>query len=117
MYPLLTETYKQPLILYKNCLKFLFIILQPYSGLLSSSCYVCFINRNPKGRTGLRGRGRLIRWGPNHYVMVVISRWKKKDNSEEFIVVDGKRLLEVVAIQKNGNREPTLPRVRSRYRE
>ena len=49
--------------------------------------------------------------------MVVISRWKKKDNSEEFIVVDGKRLLEVVAIQKNGNREPTLPRVRSCYRE
>ena len=29
---------------------------------------------NPCGRTGLRGRGSLLRWGPNHYVMLVITR-------------------------------------------
>ena len=30
---------------------------------------------NPYGRTGLKGRGSLMRWGPNHYVMVVITRY------------------------------------------
>lgn len=29
---------------------------------------------NPCGRTGLIGRGALLRWGPNHYLMVVITR-------------------------------------------
>lgn len=32
---------------------------------------------NPLGRTGLRGKGALPRWGPNHYVFVVITRWQK----------------------------------------
>ncbi|CAG5136880.1 unnamed protein product, partial [Candidula unifasciata] len=31
--------------------------------------------RNPMGRTGLRGRGNLWRWGPNHMIQAVISRW------------------------------------------
>ncbi|KAH9510313.1 ADP-ribose pyrophosphatase, mitochondrial [Bulinus truncatus] len=34
------------------------------------------VPRNPMGRTGLRGRGNLYRWGPNHNVKAVISRWK-----------------------------------------
>ncbi|XP_035224664.1 ADP-ribose pyrophosphatase, mitochondrial-like [Stegodyphus dumicola] len=29
---------------------------------------------NPKGRTGLSGRGRLGRWGPNHAVDAVVTR-------------------------------------------
>lgn len=29
---------------------------------------------NPMGRTGLRGRGLLFRWGPNHLIKAVISR-------------------------------------------
>ncbi|KHJ42063.1 hypothetical protein D918_07786 [Trichuris suis] len=29
---------------------------------------------NPRGRTGLHGRGRLLRFGPNHRVAVIISR-------------------------------------------
>ncbi len=29
---------------------------------------------NPFGRTGLRGRGSLPRWGPNHYLMLIITR-------------------------------------------
>ncbi|OTF77807.1 hypothetical protein BLA29_000632 [Euroglyphus maynei] len=28
------------------------------------------------GRTGLRGKGNLPRWGPNHYVMLLVSRTK-----------------------------------------
>ncbi|KAK0055225.1 transient receptor potential cation channel subfamily M member-like 2, partial [Biomphalaria pfeifferi] len=34
------------------------------------------VPRNPMGRTGLRGRGNLYRWGPNPNVKAVISRWK-----------------------------------------
>jgi ADP-ribose pyrophosphatase len=30
---------------------------------------------NPFGRTGLRGRGALPRWGPNHYVVLIITRF------------------------------------------
>ena len=29
---------------------------------------------NPKGRTGLRGRGVLPHWGPNHIALLVITR-------------------------------------------
>ncbi|XP_022706113.1 transient receptor potential cation channel subfamily M member 2-like isoform X2 [Varroa jacobsoni] len=34
------------------------------------------VPRNPYGRTGLRGKGGLCRWGPNHFVLFVISRWQ-----------------------------------------
>ncbi|GFU25764.1 transient receptor potential cation channel subfamily M member 2 [Nephila pilipes] len=34
---------------------------------------------NPFGRTGLRGRGALPRWGPNHYVYVIITRWREME--------------------------------------
>ena len=33
------------------------------------------IPQNPYGRTGLRGRGILPRWGPNHYVILIITRY------------------------------------------
>uniref|UniRef100_A0A5S6Q100 ADP-ribose pyrophosphatase, mitochondrial n=1 Tax=Trichuris muris TaxID=70415 RepID=A0A5S6Q100_TRIMR len=32
---------------------------------------------NPRGRTGLAGRGELKRWGPNHLVYVMLSRGEK----------------------------------------
>ncbi|KRY40799.1 putative nudix hydrolase 6 [Trichinella spiralis] len=44
----------------------------------------CF-PQNPKGRSGLRGRGELFRWGPNHYVQYVISRGV---NVREYLVVN-----------------------------
>lgn len=31
---------------------------------------------NPIGRTGLRGRGNLFRWGPNYAADIVVTRWK-----------------------------------------
>ncbi|KAM7305887.1 protein ced-11-like isoform X2 [Ixodes scapularis] len=37
--------------------------------------------RNPAGRTGLKGKGALPRWGPNHYVLFVISRYQKSKTS------------------------------------
>ena len=35
-------------------------------------CYCSF--RNPMGRTGLKGRGILRRYGPNHLLTAVITR-------------------------------------------
>ncbi|GFR24844.1 protein ced-11, partial [Trichonephila clavata] len=35
------------------------------------------VPQNPMGRTGLRGRGSLPRWGPNHYVHAIITRFQK----------------------------------------
>ena len=35
-----------------------------------------FFSRNPMGRTGLRGKGALPRWGPNHNVFAIITRWE-----------------------------------------
>ncbi|KAL1439189.1 hypothetical protein MTO96_047405 [Rhipicephalus appendiculatus] len=35
------------------------------------------VPRNPSGRTGLKGKGALPRWGPNHYVLFIISRYQR----------------------------------------
>ncbi|XP_062594097.1 ADP-ribose pyrophosphatase, mitochondrial-like [Saccostrea cucullata] len=68
---------------------------------------------NPMGRTGMRGRGKLRRWGPNHCVMLVVSRWKRflstGQNQQNFITVDGKKVLEVAVFQKKESGEFTLP--------
>lgn len=34
--------------------------------------------RNPFGRTGIIGRGLLGRWGPNHAVDPIVTRWKRE---------------------------------------
>lgn len=38
--------------------------------------------QNPIGRTGIRGRGILGRWGPNHAADPVVTRWKKHSSGE-----------------------------------
>ena len=38
--------------------------------------------RNPRGRTGMRGRGHLYRWGPNHASDPVVVRCKPLGNYE-----------------------------------
>ena len=35
--------------------------------------------RNPIGRTGLRGRGSLAKWGPNFASDIVVTRWKPNE--------------------------------------
>jgi len=37
--------------------------------------HVFFIFRNPVGRTGIRGRGCLGRWGPNHAADPIVTRF------------------------------------------
>ncbi|XP_061181386.1 transient receptor potential cation channel subfamily M member-like 2 [Saccostrea echinata] len=64
---------------------------------------------NPSGRTGIRGRGKLWRWGPNHSVKVVISRWKRYKSQDSFLKVNDKKVMEVIVLQKSASGELTLP--------
>lgn len=52
--------------------------------------------KNPMGRTGLKGRGCLPRWGPNHHVFVVITRWSGK------VTLSGK-YMEVILMNSAGH--------------
>ncbi|WAQ99063.1 TMP2L-like protein, partial [Mya arenaria] len=67
---------------------------------------------NPMGRTGMRGKGILWRWGPNHVIKAVFTRWRKKKSMDRsassFMHVEGKRVLEFLTIQADGL---TLPGV------
>ena len=37
------------------------------------------------GRTGVRGRGALPRYGPNHEIMAIVTRWKKHKNKHIYV--------------------------------
>ncbi|KAL4230550.1 hypothetical protein ACF0H5_010931 [Mactra antiquata] len=61
---------------------------------------------NPMGRTGLRGKGNLWRWGPNHVIKAVVTRWRRKygpdiNTMADFLYVEGKRVLEFITVQKD----------------
>ncbi|XP_011374673.1 transient receptor potential cation channel subfamily M member 2 [Pteropus vampyrus] len=76
--------------------------------------------RNPMGRTGLRGRGALSCFGPNHTLQPVVTRWKR--NQDGAICRKSiKKILEVLVVKRprsenwalpGGSRDPgeTLPR-------
>ena len=63
-----------------------------------SACCSADVPRNPRGRTGMAGRGLLGRWGPNHAADPIITRWNAA--TEE---------LEVVAVQRKDTGEWALP--------
>eukprot|EP01084_Bolivina_argentea_P316451 548542_1 len=60
---------------------------------------------NPTGRTGLRGRGWLWRWGPNHAADPIVTRWLRQNNEPKNAIVtdaDSKKpILEFIAIERN----------------
>ncbi|KAF8767339.1 Transient receptor potential cation channel like protein [Argiope bruennichi] len=56
---------------------------------------------NPFGRTGLRGKGALPKWGPNHYAFVVITRWHETE------MITHRNYLDVVLYLPNS--DVTLP--------
>ena len=66
---------------------------------------------NIRGRTGLKGRGVLGRWGPNHAADPVVTRWKLSQNQDGNDVVerDGKKVLQFVAIQRRDTGEWAIP--------
>ncbi|CAF1138387.1 unnamed protein product [Rotaria sp. Silwood1] len=70
--------------------------------------------RNPIGRTGMTGRGRLYYWGPNHAGDPVVTRWKRDEkgsiiyrriNAHNHL----KPVLEFVAIRRRDTKEWALP--------
>uniref|UniRef100_A0A1W7RAU8 Protein ced-11 n=1 Tax=Hadrurus spadix TaxID=141984 RepID=A0A1W7RAU8_9SCOR len=62
------------------------------------------VPQNPRGRTGLRGKGSLPRWGPNHYVIVIITRWQKS----KYTIFGGKGV-EFVVMRTERHDHITLP--------
>ena len=63
---------------------------------------------NPFGRTGLKGRGALPRWGPNHYLMLIVTRLRSGKYA-------GGKICEFLAqkIQHSRSFQITLPTVSS----
>ncbi|KAK3605984.1 hypothetical protein CHS0354_019664 [Potamilus streckersoni] len=63
---------------------------------------------NPMGRTGVLQRGLLGRWGPNHVVDLVITRWKFDENNKKMLK-DGKPQFEFVAVKMTAMETWALP--------
>ncbi|XP_013110820.2 putative nudix hydrolase 6 [Stomoxys calcitrans] len=65
---------------------------------------------NPMGRTGLRGRGLLGRWGPNHAADPIVTRWKR-DSQGNILKsqITSKNILQMVAIQRHDNKMWAIP--------
>jgi ADP-ribose pyrophosphatase len=65
---------------------------------------------NPLGRTGLRGRGVLGRWGPNHAADPIVTRWKRGKSHEVVLNLDTQKpILQFVAIQRQDTGEWAIP--------
>jgi hypothetical protein len=68
------------------------------------------------GRTGARGRGALYRWGPNHEIRVIVSRWRRLPDREhtkasKYMQCEGRRMLEFLAYKDALYGEWKLPGV------
>ena len=61
------------------------------------------------GRTGVHGRGSLIRWGPNKFIMAIITRCKRYN--DQFITVDGQRVLEAIVFKDEQTNDWKFPTV------
>jgi ADP-ribose pyrophosphatase len=67
------------------------------------------VPRNPKGRTGISGRGCLGRWGPNHAADPIVTRWKIGVDDKPVKDKDGKKVVQFIAIQRRDNNEYAIP--------
>eukprot|EP00096_Caligus_rogercresseyi_P004086 TRINITY_DN18226_c0_g1_i1.p1 TRINITY_DN18226_c0_g1~~TRINITY_DN18226_c0_g1_i1.p1 ORF type:complete len:300 (-),score=63.88 TRINITY_DN18226_c0_g1_i1:1-900(-) len=67
--------------------------------------------RNIGGRTGLRGRGVLGKWGPNHAADPIVTRWKRDECNNEVLIdpTSGKKILQFVAIKRRDTGDWALP--------
>lgn len=64
---------------------------------------------NPIGRSGLRGRGCLGRWGPNHAADPIVTRWKRQGESILNHKTSGNPILQFVAIERKDCGEWAIP--------
>ncbi|XP_018570903.1 ADP-ribose pyrophosphatase, mitochondrial [Anoplophora glabripennis] len=62
---------------------------------------------NPEGRTGIRGRGVLGKWGPNHAADPIVTRWKVEDGVKQ--LKNSKPILQFCAIQRRDCGQWALP--------
>uniref|UniRef100_A0A0B6YT90 Nudix hydrolase domain-containing protein n=2 Tax=Arion vulgaris TaxID=1028688 RepID=A0A0B6YT90_9EUPU len=67
------------------------------------------VPRNPKGRTGISGRGCLGRWGPNHAADPIVTRWKVDSDNKPVTDKDGNKIAQFIAIQRSDNNELAIP--------
>lgn len=65
---------------------------------------------NPFGRTGIKGRGILGRFGPNHAADPVVTKWKRDDDGN-VVVDEGSKLpiLEACLIERHDCHEWAIP--------
>ena len=63
---------------------------------------------NPRGRTGVTGRGVLRRWGPNHAAEPIATRWRRKGPT---VVKDtyGHPVLEMLLVQRRSDGAWAIP--------
>lgn len=71
------------------------------------------LGRNPVGRTGLKGRGVLGKWGPNHAADFILTRWLRNAmNGNKILDEDTKKpILQFVAIERRRGNEWAIPGV------
>jgi ADP-ribose pyrophosphatase len=63
---------------------------------------------NPKGRTGMTGRGLLGRYGPNHAADPIVTRFAR-DSAGNILHKDGNPIIECVLIKRADNGEWAIP--------
>ncbi|XP_069589865.1 transient receptor potential cation channel subfamily M member 2 [Ranitomeya imitator] len=63
---------------------------------------------NPFGRTGLKGRGSLSWFGPNHAIHPIITQWKR-NNDGSISRKKSKKMLEILAIKHISSEHWSLP--------
>ncbi|XP_058838186.1 ADP-ribose pyrophosphatase, mitochondrial [Topomyia yanbarensis] len=62
------------------------------------------------GRTGLRGRGLLGRWGPNHAADPIVTKWKIDEQGRPVVnESSGLRILQMCAIERHDCGEWAIP--------
>jgi hypothetical protein len=67
---------------------------------------------NPRGRTGLAGRGVLGRWGPNQAADPIVTRWQRDAATGEIVRAEGsegRAILEFVSIERKDNGGWAIP--------
>lgn len=65
--------------------------------------------QNPIGRTGLKGRGLLGKWGPNHAADPIVTRWLYEDGKIVKDMSSNKPVLQFVAIMRADSYEWAIP--------
>jgi len=88
-------------------LKFLYLYTNYYCAAVVDNAGIPL---NPFGRTGLSGRGNLGRWGPNHALDAIVSRWKRFPNGD-FEIKNDKKVLEFIGVKRTDVEEWSLPGV------